>query len=152
MMHALRGALTASALLALTFAAQAADPVLRLGGAVNYRNYPGVAKLLFGALEKPVVLDITIPVDNEEAEGHLTTFVLDGQFEIAHLAGADGSRIYADTGFELVDDNHYTLKGAFKVMSGGVHSGIPYLLLEPTEVPGDAAYKDIAAASLEPAN
>lgn len=151
-MMMLRAVSTAAAFAAFTFAVQAAEPVLRLTGAVNYRNYPGVATLLFDALEKPVVLDITIPVDNEEAEDHLTTFVLDGQFEIAHHAGPDGSRIYAETGYELVDDDYYTLKGAFRVVSGGVHSGIPYLLLEPTGVPADATYKDVSAETLEPAD
>jgi hypothetical protein len=150
--NALRAAAGAATLLAFTVAVQAADPVLRLSGAVNYRNYTPVANLLFDALEKPVVLDLTIPVDNEETEGHLTTFVLDGQFEITHLAGPDGSKILTETGFELVDDSYYTLKGGFKVMSGGVHSGIPWLLLEPTEVPAGAAFKDVAAEELEPAN
>ncbi|MGD9912989.1 MAG: hypothetical protein AB7S80_02830 [Rhizobiaceae bacterium] len=149
-----RAVLAAGLIGGLTFAAQAADPVLRLSGAVNYRNFAPVAALIHQSRANPVVLDITIPVDNEEAEGHLTTFVLDGQFEVALLAGDKGSNLYADVGFELVDDSYYALKGSFNVLTGDPRKGqmIPDLLLEAVELPADVTFKDVSAESLEPAN
>ncbi len=140
--------LLVAGLVALAAPASAED-VLRIKGAVNYRNYPAFAKLLFEAADKPVALDVTIPLDNEETEGHLSTFVLDGQFEVAFHSSADGSKIYADTGFEFVDENYYALKGDFVVQPGDDGSGTRSIMLEPKALPKGASFREVDAATLE---
>ena len=148
---ALRSVLLTATFVLCAFAAQAED-VLRVTGAVNYRNYPGFASLLFDRLEKPVALDITIPHDNEEAEEHLTTFMQDGRLEVTLHGGPNGSKILTDTGFQFVDENYYTLQGVFAVQPGGVLSGIPHLLLQPAALPKGATFAEVAAETLEPAD
>lgn len=150
--RSLQAVLLATSLFVSGVCAEAAETLPRLSGEVNYATYPGFAAYLFDHLEQPLALDITLPVDNEEADGHLTTFVLDGQFEAAYLAGPDGSKLYADNGFDLVDDRYYTLKGTFTVQPAGVHSGIPYLQLDPAEEPSGASFEEIAVATLKAPN
>lgn len=133
------------------FAAQAADTP-RLTGEVNYKTYPGFAAYLKARGSKPIAIDVTIPLDNEDGvEGHLTTYVLDGQFQLAYLAGTKSSTIYSDTGVELVDnDTTYTLKGVFKVTSDEPAGETPYLSLEEVDSPAGAHSKDVKVSSLKP--
>lgn len=143
-----RTLLAAFAAAAAALAAPAHAGALKLvRGEVTAATWPGFSALLFETLENPVMLDVTIPVDHDESDGHLSTFVLDGQLELAFHAGPKGSNVYADTGFELVDDGFYTLKGTFVVKPASVHSGIPWLMLEETE-PAAGGYLDVAVDTL----
>lgn len=115
MKSALRLAFVAALVFGTASPGFAADAVTRLTGELNYKNYPKLAAFLKKAGKKAVAFDITLPIDNEESDGHMTTFGLDGQFEIAYLAGKKTSKIYADVGYDLVNDDHYTLKGTYTV-------------------------------------
>lgn len=110
--------IAAAALLALALAAgaQAQEAARTVTGTLTFENYPRLEAYLRKATGRMVALDLSLALDNTEEDGHLSTFVLDGQFEIARHARGGASRIYAQTGFDLVDsDTRYTLRGVFDV-------------------------------------
>jgi hypothetical protein len=152
MMRLARAGLAAGFCLATVSMAFAQD-IPRFRGQLDRGSYPLLAKKLFSMSGKPVAFDVTIPLDNDESKGHLTTFVLDGQFELAWLAGKKGSKVYADTGFDLVDDSYYTLKGVFTVGSiDKDDDGVPTLLLDEVQAKAGATFSDIDTATLKTGN
>jgi len=152
-MRLTRTALFGAVLLGFAVPAMAADLTPRLVGEINYQTYPAVAAFLNENVGKPVAFEVALPIDNEETDGHLTTFVLDGQFEIAYLAGEKTSRIYSDVGFDLVNDSDYTLDGVFTVTKGEADAEAPYLALDAVASSDGLTFQDVAIASLKaPAN
>ncbi|MDI6028303.1 hypothetical protein QBK99_19100 [Corticibacterium sp. UT-5YL-CI-8] len=133
----------ASALFAFGTAAAGAEELPRITGQVTYENFPRLEAFLLQKVDKSVALDLKLAVNNDETEGNLTTFVLDGQFEIAYLQSGEPSRIYADTGFDLVNDDHYTLQGVFSVEASDDAIG-----LSEVDAPADKTYKDVGVDDL----
>lgn len=113
-----------------------AETIKRVTGELTFQNYPGFAALLRSG-EDLLVLDITVPLDNDESEGHLSTFVLDGQFEIAYHSAENPSRIYVDLDFEFVDGRYYRLDGTFVVMPDSIEDGVRIFSLEATDSDDD---------------
>ena len=147
MRHGACLAVAAAVTLFASLPAMAKDPVPRLTGEITYAEFPKVVAYLKKA-KKPVAFDVTLPIDNEESDGHLTTFVLDGQFEVAYLAGKKSSKLYAQTGFDLIDDSYYTLKGVYTFSSSGKDDdGVPLMSLDEVTDAGDA-FKDIPVKTL----
>ncbi len=137
--------LLASAALALPANAAA---LKRVSGELKYKNFAGFAELLRQTAKSDVVLDLTVPLDNDEADGHLTTFVLDGQFEIAYLAGKATTKIYVDVGFDFIDEKYYTLDGTFRVIANGVEDGVRYYALELVD-PANGGFIDVKIDELK---
>jgi hypothetical protein len=129
-------ALASAALLALApvCVVQAQDAERTVTGTLTFKNYPRLAAYLQKAAGSTVALDLSMPLDNAEENGHLSTFVLDGQFEIARHATGGASRIYAQNGFDLVDaDTRYTLRGLFDVTAEADADGTVFGLDIPAE-------------------
>lgn len=123
-------------LLALASApnASARDAARTVTGTLTFANYPRLEAYLREAAGGTVALDLSVPLDNVEDDGHLSTFVLDGQFEIAHHVASKASRIYAQNGFDLVDaDTRYTLRGVFDVTAEKDEDGAVFGLDIPSE-------------------
>ncbi|MBD0414126.1 hypothetical protein [Oryzicola mucosus] len=142
-MHPAVALALASALFAFGTAAADAEELSRITGKVTYENFPRLEAFLLQAVGKSVALDLTLAVNNDETEGNLTTFVLDGQFEIAYLQPGEPSRIYADTGFDLVNDDHYTLQSVFSVEASDRAIG-----LNEVDAPAETTYKDVSVDDL----
>lgn len=146
--------IAAASLLALAPAAgaQAQDAARTVTGTLTFENYPRLEAYLMKAAGRTVALDLSMPLDNMEEDGHLSTFVLDGQFEIAHHARGNVSRIYAQNGFDLVDsDTRYTVRGVFDVTVEKGEDGTVFGLDMPADgdVPGGQptlAVDDLPAA------
>lgn len=128
------GAAFASVMLLAGLAStHAAEPV-RVTGELTYKNFPRFEAYLLKAGTASVELDLTMAIDNDETDGHLTTFVLDGQFEIAHLKPGKPTRIYADAGFELVDaQDRYTFAGVFTVDADDESIGLNFVDTLPAD-------------------
>ena len=95
---------------------------------------------------------MTIPLDNDETDGHLTTFMLDGQFELAQLEPGAARKIYVDGGeIELVSEKSYTVKGAYSVEIADEAGETPSLYLASVETEAGASFEDINVTNLPPA-
>ena len=132
-------------------AALAQESLPRITGELNYGNFERVAAYLTKAIDRKVALDVTLPLNNDETDGNMTTFVLDGQFEIAHLKPGAPSVLYVDAGFDLVDDKYYTLKGVFDVQDGGAEAP-GTLSLAFVDAPAGATFTDMPIDQLPAGN
>lgn len=148
-------AIAAAALLALApgFGAWAQDAPQTVTGTLTFENYPRFEAYLTKNKGRTVALDLSLPLDNAEEDGHLSTFVLDGQFEIARHAPGEASRIYAQNGFDLVDsETRYTLRGVFDVTAEKDEDGMVFGLDMPggRDIPtgqGTLAVDDLPAVN-----
>lgn len=143
-----RQAFLAALFVAPMTAVAGAEDLPRLTGELTYKDYPKFAFYISQAVDQKLAFDLTVPIDNEESDGHLTTFVLDGQFELAYLNGDATSRLYADTGFELVNDSFYTLKGVYRIVAP--EKGV--LALETLDEEPAGPFKDMTVDSLPTRN
>jgi hypothetical protein len=143
-----RALLACAPLVVLTLGgAVAQESFQRVNGAVTYDNYPGLEAFLFEAIDMKVGLNITFQANSTETEGIVTAHERDGQF-VAHRHGPDQAKILVDDGFVL-QDGTYVVDGFYAVSPGGVHSGIPDIMLKSERLPEGASYQDIDIDSLQ---
>ena len=142
-----RALLACAPLAALAFGGAAAETFRRVDGAVTYDNYPGLEAFLFEAIDTSIGLNITFQANAAETEGAVSAHERDGQF-VAHRHGPDEAKILVDDGFVL-QDGIYIVDGFYAVSPGGVHSGIPDILLKSAQPPDGAGYQDIDIDSLQ---
>lgn len=139
-------ALASAILLAGLATAGAAERAMVIG-TLTYDNFPKLEAYLREAGSEQVMLALDMAVDNDESEGHMTTFVLDGQFEIAHLQPGKPVRIYSDSG-ELDDSQeHYLLEGIFTVEQGDDSLGLTFIDLPPHGAANTIEIDDLPAGT-----
>jgi len=134
--------------LAAVAVAGAAERLPRVTGDVAYENFGRLESYLRQAAGKQIGLDLTLPLDNAEERGHLTTFMLDGQFELSHIQPDHPTKIYLDGGeINLVDDKSYTIDGVYAVELADEGNEVPSLYLVSVDAEG-AAFDDVQMIDL----
>jgi hypothetical protein len=143
----LRRLALASALLLAGLATAGAAERAMVIGTLTYDNFPKLEAYLRKAGSEQIMLALNMAVDNDETDGHMTTFVLDGQFEIAHLRPGKPVRIYSDSG-ELDDSQeHYLLEGIFTVEQGDDSLGLTFIDAPPGGVSDVIEIDDLPAGT-----